>query len=196
MQQYPVVCALDADAFARIAPVLAVALPRADVRRVEPSLLRRLPHAALAVVGSREDARIARATGFTGGIVCCTDAATDGDAPARSQGISVVGAVPGVADLAAAVAAVGPPSPSGEAPAIDADLARTRQLLAAGEIALTLRHSVNNPLAALLAEIQLLQMSGPADETGAALARMEELVRTMIAITAELDGVRDRRTAP
>lgn len=57
------------------------------------------------------------------------------------------------------------------------------------------QHSLNNPLAALLAEAQLLGMESTLDpEHRAAVDRMTELVRRLIALVRGLDSrVNDKR---
>ncbi len=51
------------------------------------------------------------------------------------------------------------------------------------------QHSLNNPLAALLAESQLLAMETTLDpEHRAAVDRMTELVRRLITLVRDLDG--------
>ncbi len=51
------------------------------------------------------------------------------------------------------------------------------------------QHSLNNPLAALLAEAQLLAMETTLDrEHRAAVDRMTELVRRLITLVRDLDG--------
>ncbi len=68
-------------------------------------------------------------------------------------------------------------------------LRRTQRLVAAGEIALRMQHSLNNPLAALLAEVQLLGMEPLDDEHQEAVERIVELCRRVIGIVRRLDGV-------
>lgn len=61
------------------------------------------------------------------------------------------------------------------------------QLAAAGAIALELRHDVSNPLAALLAEAQLLALEPLAPEHQAAVGRMVDLCRQTVALLRQLD---------
>lgn len=57
------------------------------------------------------------------------------------------------------------------------------------QITALVQHSLNNPLAALLAEAQLLGMETTLDpEHAAALGRMTELVRRLITLVRELDS--------
>jgi signal transduction histidine kinase len=62
-----------------------------------------------------------------------------------------------------------------------------QQLAAAGAVALDFRHQVNNPLAALLAEAQLLALEPLAPEHRAAVDRMVELCRRTVTLLRELD---------
>jgi signal transduction histidine kinase len=67
------------------------------------------------------------------------------------------------------------------------ELRRVRTQLALGMGARTLQHSINNPLTALLAEAQLLEMEPLTEEQRAAVGRMVELSRRMVALTRRLD---------
>lgn len=62
-----------------------------------------------------------------------------------------------------------------------------QQLAAAGEVALGLRHALNNPLAALLAEAQLLALEPLSPEHQAAVKRIVDLCRRTVALVRELD---------
>jgi signal transduction histidine kinase len=62
-----------------------------------------------------------------------------------------------------------------------------KQLAAAGAVALELRHDVSNPLAALLAEAQLLALEPLAPEHQAAVGRMVDLCRQTVALLREMD---------
>jgi len=69
-------------------------------------------------------------------------------------------------------------------------LRQTQRLLAAGEVAMRLQHSLNNPLAALLAEAQLLELETtlPADHRES-VGRIIELSRRVIDVVRGLDGI-------
>lgn len=71
--------------------------------------------------------------------------------------------------------------------AAQAELARVRGLLAMGERAREVQHALNNPLAALLAEAQLLQLDAMPAEQRAAVDRIIALARRMVALTRQLD---------
>ena len=68
-------------------------------------------------------------------------------------------------------------------------LRQTQRLLAAGELAMRLQHSLNNPLAALLAEAQLLALEPLSDEHRASVERIIEMSRRVINVVRGLDGV-------
>jgi nitrogen-specific signal transduction histidine kinase len=55
-----------------------------------------------------------------------------------------------------------------------------------GPGAVALRHALNNPLTAILAEAQLLQLEALADDHHAAVARIVEQCRRLVAITRQL----------
>jgi signal transduction histidine kinase len=64
----------------------------------------------------------------------------------------------------------------------------TQQLAAAGAVALDLRHQVNNPLAALLAEAQLLALEPLAPDHRAAVDRIVDLCRRTATLLREMDA--------
>jgi nitrogen-specific signal transduction histidine kinase len=64
----------------------------------------------------------------------------------------------------------------------------TRQLVAAGRIARRVKHDINNPLAALLAEAQLLELEELGDEAREAVTRIVELTHRVIDQARQLDG--------
>ena len=68
-------------------------------------------------------------------------------------------------------------------------LRQTQRLLAAGEMAMRLQHSLNNPLAALLAEAQLLELEELSPDHKGSVERIIELCRRVIDVVRGLDGV-------
>jgi signal transduction histidine kinase len=76
----------------------------------------------------------------------------------------------------------------------DAELAaralrRLRAQYALGEAAHSLQHAFNNPLTALLAEAQLLELETLDEEQRAAISRILELARRLVALTRRLGAV-------
>jgi signal transduction histidine kinase len=192
---YTIVSIGDDNAHARRSSALATVLPRAELERAEQP--RHLPPAAAAIVDSAATARIARATGFAGGIVIDAEPGPEDSVDDfRAQGTVFmgVGATPDA--LAKALSAVVPLSAEGAPTAVHTDLARARQLLAAGEVAVMAQHAFNNPLTALMAEAQMLQMEAATDEVRDAAGRIIALVRRLTEISRSLDGVRDRFRGP
>jgi signal transduction histidine kinase len=175
------------------AAALASALPRAELMRIESASVRRLPAAAALITATPEDARVARATGFAGGIVLHGFQPGDDDVgAARALGAIAVDGPATPASLADALASAIPLGQDGNPAPVHDDVARTRRLLAAGEIALTLQHTLNNPLGALLAEVQLLEMDAPNEEVREAAVRIVALARRLMEALRVLDGVRER----
>jgi signal transduction histidine kinase len=70
------------------------------------------------------------------------------------------------------------------------ELRRVRSDLALGEAARALQHAFNNPLTALLAEAQLLQLEPLGDEPRAAVDRMLTLARRLVVLSRKL-GIND-----
>ena len=94
--------------------------------------------------------------------------------------------------VATALATAIPLGADGSLNTVEPSVARMRRLLAAGELAMGLRHAFNNPLTALMAELQLLQMDVREAETRAAVDRMLELVRRLTELSRALESVNDR----
>ena len=66
------------------------------------------------------------------------------------------------------------------------ELRRARSQLALGEAARTLQHAFNNPLTALLAEAQLLELEPLGDDHRAAVLRILALSRRLVALSRRL----------
>ncbi len=171
--------------------LLTAQLPTAMTDVLPPLRLRSKPEAHALILDGRgpeseQTSRNVRAMGFAGAIV------------------SVAGrddAVLGVRALVVdALAHTLMPLLDDELARLEAPLheqvARARRLVAAGELALRLQHALNNPLAGLLAEAQLMQMEATLPEQQQALERMVLLCRRMIEITRALDGVGERKGMP
>lgn len=146
-------------------------------------------------IGGADVIRRIRAGGFTGGLLVVTGPSSFIDPELSDEEPGQLGATLVTEQrLAAALldtmrTALETRSSEPGAAALIAHLDRTRQVLAAGEIALGLQHALNNPLAAILAESQLLEMDSLPDEQHQAVGRIVALCRRMIAIVRRLDGV-------
>lgn len=73
--------------------------------------------------------------------------------------------------------------------AVRDELRRTQRLIAAGEVALGLQHAMNNPLTAVLAEAQLLEMEQLPEEQAIAVRRIVESTRRVVQLVRKLDVV-------
>jgi signal transduction histidine kinase len=184
----------DDAAYAKANAAIAGVLPSARIERVDPGLLRRLPSGAALIVTDPANGRVARATGFEGGIlVMATPKSEDERAAFQAQGTEFVEPSASPAEFATALTA----ALTGESDGVlHAAVSRARRLIAAGEVALKLQHDFNNPLAALMAEVQMLQIDAPNPDVQATADRMLELVRRLTALSRSLDGMRERKTAP
>ncbi|MDF2770963.1 MAG: hypothetical protein K0S86_456 [Geminicoccaceae bacterium] len=185
---------------------LAGLFPHATVTRVDTGAERTLPPSIdCAVVDAMvrgEDGidvlRRLRARGYTGAAVLMTDgvrpAADDYVASAHRLGArpcsfdTVFSASLGEAVVDALRANGGARLDSPSSLAIRA-LRHNQRLVAAGELAMRLQHSLNNPLAALLAEAQLLELEELAPEHEASVKRIIELTRRVVEVVRGLDGV-------
>lgn len=89
-----------------------------------------------------------------------------------------------------------PKGPEGEPmPRYDSDpeisareLRRVRAQFVLGESSRTLQHAFNNPLTALLAEAQLLELEQLPDEHRAAVSRILELCRRLVTLSRRLNA--------
>ncbi|HUF26076.1 MAG TPA: histidine kinase dimerization/phospho-acceptor domain-containing protein [Gemmatimonadaceae bacterium] len=140
-----------------------------------------------------------RAAGYAGGAVLLVESSENGTvAEAAALGGRCVERCASLITLGEAVAEAIATQGGDAATSRARDaLRRTHRLVAAGEIALRMQHSLNNPLAALLAETQLLAMEPLDTEHQAAIDRIVALVRRVIGIVRRLDGVAsERSTSP
>jgi len=69
------------------------------------------------------------------------------------------------------------------------ELQRVRSQFVLGDASRTLQHAFNNPLTALLAETQLLELEQLPNEHRAAVSRILELCRRLVALSRRLGAV-------
>ena len=186
----------DAALAAAIRGVLTAELPDSVAETLDPAHLRTRPIADGVVIDGHADAargvelaaRV-RAMGFAGAIVVVLDAIGDAGGALAAAGAAFAAsgelAVELVPRLAEQLAHAG----SEHA----AQVMRARRLIAAGEIALRFQHSLNNPLAGILAEAQLMQLDPLPAEQHAALERIVALCRRIIDLGRSLDGMGEKK---
>jgi signal transduction histidine kinase len=150
------------------------------------------------VAGAVELVRRLRAGGFRSALVLLVTERDD----ALAQRVGGLGALEQVA-LADVPRALGPAIESAlgsgawtdRLEAVRDELRRTQRLLAAGEIALGLQHAINNPLTAVLAEAQLLEMEELPQEQAEAVRRIVESTRRVVQLVRKLDVIVVRERA-
>ena len=134
-----------------------------------------------------------RARGFRGGLVVLDPAGAPElerrvltVAPARAvrRGDLVTALPRALADLAAEIA------PAGELAGVERSLRRVQQLIALGEVTSRIQHTLNNPLTALLAEAQLLEMEPLDEEQLASVRRIIDQCRRVVAMVRGLETAR------
>jgi signal transduction histidine kinase len=186
----------DAATCALVRELVATAMPTATVWLEGPEMLVIDSGAAAECIvlagavggeSALDAARRLRAAGLSGtlvGIVPRREGALE--AQARALGVrlvereSLARELPeAIADAAAMAAAASPAL---------LELRRMQQLVAAGELTSRLQHALNNPLTALMAEAQLLEMEPLADEQRLAVSRMVELCRRLVGIVRQMDA--------
>ena len=69
------------------------------------------------------------------------------------------------------------------------ELRRVRAQFVLGESARTLQHAFNNPLTALLAEVQLMELESMSDDHRVAVSRILELARRLVTLSRRLSGI-------
>jgi DNA-binding NarL/FixJ family response regulator len=199
-----VVCIADTSADAAVAQdTLVTILPRSHVEIADTALVRSVPVADCIVIDSVVNGetgvdvlRRLRAMGYDGAAVLLVDRLTPelSDEAARLGSPRLVRRDAIVEELADAVAMA---ARMNTQPAhILRALRRTQQLIAAGEIAVRLQHALNNPLAALLAEAQLLEMEPLGPDHAESVARIVEHTRRVIEVVRGLDGIGATRDTP
>jgi signal transduction histidine kinase len=176
--------------------ILLAQLPDAVGEVLDPAHMRTRPLADAIVIDARAGApngavlaaRV-RAMGFTGAtVVIC------GDPGDRAYAFAAAGAAHVAPDklathLVPCIAEMLAHAQSEHAPQV----MRARRLIAAGEIAVGFQHALNNPLAGILAETQLLQLDPLQPEQQAALERIVMLCRRIINLGQMLDGLGERK---
>jgi len=195
--------AQESSASARLQEALLTLFPGATVQLVDTGIERGFPEAVDCAVIDACDERVGtdvlrtlRARGYDGAAVLLVDPVrgrSDADVATSdrlgARYCSLDGDV--VTPLATAITdSLRSQSDSQTESAIPLKaLRQTQRLLAAGELATRLQHSINNPLAALLAEAQLLELEPLASDHRASVERIIELSRRVISVVRALDGV-------
>lgn len=200
-------CVADQSAAAAVLhEALLVLFPDATIALVDPDVEQSMPDSIdCAVVDATVNGmdgidvvRRIRARGFVGPLVLIADesrSAASGDAasagrlgahPCALRGDSVTPLASAVADALRVVDSHGDPSASASA---SKALRDTQRLIAAGELVMRLQHSLNNPLAALLAEAQLLELESLSAGHRESVERIIELCRRVIEVVRGMDGV-------
>lgn len=192
----------DTDAVAVLQHVVQGIFPAAHVGSADTSILRDPPDAECVILsvgamhGAAEDlARGLRTRGFRSALVVVAD--VPGALPADRLTLLGIGDVVSTANLATALPAalarqLALQDDADRSPAAGRLLHSARELqalVAAGEAAGGLKHRLNNPLAALLAEAQLMELEPMSVEHSQSVHRIVELCRRIIDVTGTIDGV-------
>jgi signal transduction histidine kinase len=186
----------DAGFAAAVRDVLAAQLPDSASDLLDAGNLRSRPAADGVVIDARADvargaelvARL-RAMGFAGAVVVACDEA--GDAARAFAAVGAAHAAPHelATRLVPALAEELERAGGEHAP----EVMRARRLVAAGQVALRFQHALNNPLAGILAEAQLMQLESLPPEQHAALERIVGLCRRIVELGRSLDGMGERK---
>ena len=202
-----VVCiSTDVHASAALQATVAAILPMSRVDAADTSIVRGRPDAecVIVAVGSTYSAALSlvrelRARGFDKSVILVVQSPQGVSASDMAQ--LGVGAVLRQSELAlklpdaliALLALERSATQSPHAAEILASLRRMQSMLAAGEVASQLQHKLNNPLAALLAEAQLLELEPLSPEHAISVGRIVELCRRVIEVSRSLEGIGNSR---
>jgi signal transduction histidine kinase len=191
-----VVVSTDAVFATAVRDIFSAQLPGAATETLDAGNLKTRPIADGVVMDGRGDSTAAaalaarlRAMGFAGALAVVTDGAGDSAAAFTAAGAGVVRPAELASGLVTAFADQLERSGGEHA----AEVMRARRLIAAGEIALRFQHSLNNPLAGILAEAQLMQLDSVTTEQNEALERIVALCRRIIELGRSLDGMGERK---
>jgi signal transduction histidine kinase len=175
---------------------LALMLPNAATLSCDASMVGEAPiRDASAILvdggnsarGTAELLRLLRARGFGGPVMVLSPAPHDPGLREAMNALGVLGIDRTVADESPdELAATLTRAFSADAEVASA-LRQARRIFAAGQATLSLQHGINNPLAALMAEAQLLQLEELQPEHRESVDRIVELCRRVVVLVRRLD---------
>ena len=201
-----IACIADQSAGAAVLhEAICAVLPGAEVSLIDTGAERGIPEADCVVVDAVVNGvagidvlRRLRARGFGGSAVLVVDDLAGNGADELAADAARMGAsrrvprdslgeelAPAIADALRSREAAGDPRVA----AALSSLRQTQRLIAAGQIAIRLQHSLNNPLAGLLAESQLLELEPMDPDHKKSVQRIIELCRRVVDVVRGLDGV-------
>lgn len=198
-----IVClSTDSDATDVLLDAVQAIVPDANVESADLSLLRDPPRSECVLVavgalssGSESIVRDLRARGYANAIILVADSPEMLPAAAlallgvqrtiatENMALVLPSVLTKVLESQAAVKA----SETGRRTL--ASLRRLQAVVASGQIAARLQHRLNNPLAALLAEAQLLELEALAPDHATSVRRIIELCRRVIEETKSIEGL-------
>lgn len=173
-----------------------LAMPKAFIRSLDSSaaMESEIPPGDVALIDGGSTARptldtlrFLRARGFGGGVVVIVPNPEDSGLRTTAQSLGAACITRSDAEKSPAELGAMLARSMADGAAATAEVAQARRVFAAGQAALSLQHSINNPLAALLAEAQLLELEELSQEHREAVERMIELCRRIIALVRRLD---------
>jgi signal transduction histidine kinase len=175
---------------------LALMLPAAATASADVSVIGegKIPDADAILVDGGESARgttellrVLRARGFGGPLIVLTPVPDDPLLRSTMDAFGIVWVARARADESPGELVAALTSALGADTDLAATLRQARRVFAAGHATLSLQHAINNPLAALLAEAQLLQMEELQGEHRESVDRIVELCRRVVGLVRRLD---------
>ena len=179
-------------------PLLSMMLPRCSTVATDSPMVTEgtIPRADAAVVdggttakGTIDVLQAMRARGFEAPILVVTPVPDDSALRATMDSLGAHAASRKSIDGSPSELALALTAAVDGEQGLAAELRQARRIFAAGQAALSLQHAINNPLAALLAEAQLLQLDELTAEQRGAADRMVELCRRIVALVRRLDAL-------
>ncbi|MFL5614687.1 MAG: histidine kinase dimerization/phospho-acceptor domain-containing protein [Gemmatimonadaceae bacterium] len=137
--------------------------------------------------GTAELLRLLRARGFGGPVMVLSPAPDDPVLREAMNALGVLGIDRTVADESPYELAATLTRAFSADVEVASALRQARRIFAAGQATLSLQHGINNPLAALMAEAQLLQLEELQAEHRESVDRIVELCRRVVALVRRLD---------
>jgi signal transduction histidine kinase len=188
----------DANRSGLVRAQLALILPKAKLVVARPSTITEseFPRADAALIeaGASPRAtidllRLLRARGFGGPIVVIRSSPDDAPLESAMASLGVAGVARSRVEHSPAELAATLASTVAADAHVMTELRQARRIFAAGQAVLSLQHGINNPLAALMAEAQLLQMEQLSGEQRGSVDRMVELCRRIVVLVRQLDAL-------
>lgn len=141
------------------------------------------------VKDAMKPAALLRARGFTGPVIVIASVPDESALYAAAEALGIIALARERSEESPSALATALSSAFEADARVTPALMRARRVFAAGQAALSLQHAISNPLAALMAEAQLLQMEELNGEQRGSVDRMVDLCRRLSVLVRQLDAL-------